>query len=119
MYLLAQCLLCLAEYLVVVEGQLRHFVQRKPAGIGCIIASLHLLHPHQSIVCNGDDTLTRIAIWRSEGMELADVRALQACLFAQLAQRSFLGTLVHLHKSTGERPATLVGFYAALHQQHT
>ena len=36
--LLTQRLLRLAKNLVVVERQLRHFVERKPAGIGCIIA---------------------------------------------------------------------------------
>lgn len=80
--------------MVVVVIQLRHFVQGKLPCIGCVISTLHLQHPHQGIVGNGDDTLTRVTLWRSESMELLDIGSLQTCLFLQLTQRTLLSTIL-------------------------
>ena len=49
-------------YLVVVESQLRHFVQGKPPHISGVILTLHLLHPHPSIVGNGDPKMTQSVV---------------------------------------------------------
>ena len=50
-----------------VESQLRHFVQRKPPGIGSVVAAFHFLHAHQGIIGNGDDAFARIALGGGEG----------------------------------------------------
>ena len=102
-----------------VKSQLRHFVQCKPPRVSSIIATLHLLQSHQGIVGDGDDALARVTLRRSEGVELTDVGSLQACLFLQLTQRAFFGTLVHLHKTTRECPSSFVGFNTSLHQKHS
>ena len=102
-----------------VESQLRHFVQGKPSRISSVISTLHLLHPHQGIVGNGDDTLTRVTLWRSECMELTDVCTLQTCLFLQFTQRTLLSTFVHLHESTRKSPSPFERFDASLHQKHS
>ena len=114
----AQRLFRLAEYLVVVEGQLRHLVERKPACIGRIVAALHLLHPHQGVEGNGDDPLARVALRVGERVELTDVGTLQPRLFLQLPQRTLFGTLVHLYESAGKCPTPFVRLNAALHQEH-
>ena len=118
MNLMAQCLLSLSQNLVVVESQMRHLVECEPPRIGSVIAALHLLHPHQGIVGNGDDALTRVAVGGREGVKLPDISAFQACLFLQLTHRTLLGTLVHIQETARESPSSLVGFDATLHQQH-
>ena len=59
-----------------------------------VISTLHIQHPHQGIVGNGDDTLTRVTLWRSESMELSDIGSLQTCLFLHLTQRTLLSTIL-------------------------
>ena len=70
-----------------VEGQCWHIVERKPLGAGSIIATLHILQAHQSIVGNGNHTLTWVAVGSREGVELLDKGRLKASLLLKLTPR--------------------------------
>ncbi len=87
-------------------------------GAGSIIATLHILQAHQSIVGNGNHTLTWVAVGSREGVELLDKGRLKACLLPKLTQGAILGTFIHAQEAARQSPFPLIGVDATLYEQH-
>ncbi len=113
-----EALECLLEHLLVVEGQRGQLVDGEPAGHAGIVAALDVLDAGEGEIGDGDDAFARVAVGRGKGAQLLDVGHLQARLLEEFATCAAGGILVDVQEATGEGPAALVGFAAALDEQH-
>ena len=108
------------HHLVVVECQGWEASERPPLCFGCIVTSFYFrCGVDQCEVCYADGASSRVTVHLGICTNLSDRLYLKARLLPQLPDGTFLGCLVHLHKSAGECPAALIRLDATLHEQHT
>lgn len=100
-----------------VEGEGRHFVDRKPLCLCCIVASLDVAEAHKGIVGYADDSLARVAVRIGKGMELPDIGCLESCFLKEFSLGSVFSCFVDLQKTARECPSPFVGLYATLYEQ--
>ena len=106
---------------LMVKGQFRQFLDRKPLGHPCVITALDmvLVLDDQGKKGNRDHAFTRVAVMTGEGSQLVHVDVLDIGLLAQLAVGTIMGTLViGPHEAAWQRPHVLVRLQAALDKQH-
>lgn len=101
-----------------IEGQLGQFFDKPPLRLCSIISTLHWELVDDSVICNGNHSLPRIAVNSGIDAQLLHMAYYQTRLFPQLSQSTLFRRFIHIHKTAGKSPTTFVGFIAALNQQN-
>ena len=118
MNLPAELTACHSQDLIMIKGQSRHIIKRKPLGSSSIITAFHLLNPNESKIGYCYYTFAWVSVWCGKSVKLLYITRLKACLLFKLAQCTLLSALIHPQETTRQSPSALEWFYPSLNEKH-
>ena len=103
---------------LVVESELRHFVDIEPTSLRSVVAAFYFARFHQCEESDGDNTFAGITFNGRISFELFDISVANAGLFKELTACTIFGGFVLSHETSGKSPRALERFYTALHKEY-